>query len=343
MPDAGAGERGGEGVGHRRGTPRLVVLGDVDGIGAVGGAAQVHATLGGHTEVVGGLVRRQHHRGAQVDVHHRHQALRVREGDHAVVGRGRRQLVGRARLREPGIGVAGRHLGHGGEELAEPPPVLGDAEAEVRPPGHVPEGEGGVGLEDLVGDLGRVERRLERERLLLRVAVRPRHPLPRLLRQPHGVERLAPDHERHLGGPGEDALRGLGEQDERRGATDAGVAPVPRVGADGLGEAPRRVVVGPALAVDDVERIHRRGCDAAECGASASAHASRGSPSKRLMVPQPIRHGARGSGRRGTAGLTGSSTPDRASRRRPSDPPWRPPMRTRPARAPARSCRPRAG
>ena len=105
--------------------PQLVVLGDVDRIGGRRPAPQVDPLVLGHAEAIGGVGRREDDGGREVDVHDRHQPLGVRVGHHPVLGGDVGQLGARPLLGEPGVGVGRRDLRHRGEEVAERLPVLG--------------------------------------------------------------------------------------------------------------------------------------------------------------------------------------------------------------------------
>src|SRR5207249_8661747 len=129
------------------------------------------------------------------------------------------------------------------------PPVVVRRDAEMGPAGDVPERERQPGLEDLVGDLGRVERRLEWERLLLRIAVRPLHSLAGLLGLAQRLERLGPGDHGDVVVAVEDGAPGVLHEDLRRRAADAGVVAVTRRDAERVREPTGRIVVLPALAV----------------------------------------------------------------------------------------------
>ena len=57
---------------------------------------------------------------------------------------------------EPGVRAGRRHLGQRGQQSAQLGPMLVQPPAQVGPPGVVEQGEGQVGLEDGVADLGGV-------------------------------------------------------------------------------------------------------------------------------------------------------------------------------------------
>ncbi len=231
------------------------MLGHVGRVAAVGPAAQVHPALRGHAQRVGGLVAGHDHRTGQVHVHDRHRVLRVRVADHPVLGGRVHQLLGAALDGEPGVGVGGRHLGHGRQQLADGPAVVDGVDAEVGPSGHVPEREGQVGLEHLVGDLGGVERCFERERRGVGVPMAPVRPLPRLLEATPGVEGLGPADDADVEVARQDRRGRVVDQDLWGRAADAGVQAVGRVDAQRLGQSARGIVVLPALAVDDLEAV----------------------------------------------------------------------------------------
>ena len=95
--------------------------------------------------------------------------------------------------------------------------------ADRRPPSHVAKREREPGLEHLMGHLGGMERRLERERRCLRSAVRPRRSLPRLLQPALGVECLRSHDDGDVGRPADDPFGGRLEQLLGHRPTDARV------------------------------------------------------------------------------------------------------------------------
>lgn len=241
--------------GHGRGSPRVGVLGHIRRVAAVRPAPEVDPPVGRDPQGIGPLVAGHDHGGGQVDVHHRHRPLGVGVGHHAVVrGRGH-QLVGGSLDGEPGVGVGGGHPAHRGQQLTDPPPVAVRVDAEVGSAGHIPEGEGEVGLEDLVGHLSRVEGGLEREGARLGVPVAPVRLVPRLLQASFRGQGLTAADNPDIDLAGQDALREVGDQDLGRGPADPAVVAVAGLATEGRGQPAGGVVVGPALAVDDLEAL----------------------------------------------------------------------------------------
>ena len=170
-------------------------------------------------------------------------------------------------------------------------------------------GEGEPGLEHLVGHLGRMERRLQREgarsgrRERRRVAAPP--PLERRL----VASASAPHTTARSSSPAQDRGGRCLTSTLGHGAADPRVVATARVGADAIAPAARRVVVLPALAVHDVDASTGRGRPAAGSPQSSAgqAHdvvqhgrAARGPARRRLAgarcaAPTPMRHGVRGS------------------------------------------------
>ncbi len=256
-PRPAAPQSGGVHLGHGRRSPRLGVLGHVHRVTAVGPAPQVDPLLGGHAQAVGGLVAGQDEGPRHVDVHDRHRVLGVRIRDHPVLGGGVDQVLGRALEGEPGVGIGRRHPRHGGHELADGPSVGHGIDAEVGPAGDVPQREGQVRLEDLVGHLGRVEGRLEGERRRVGVAVAPRRLLAGLLQPALGVEGLRPADDPDVDVASQDGRAEVVDQALGCRAPDTGVLAMDRVDAERGGQTPGGVVVLPALAVDDLEAADR--------------------------------------------------------------------------------------
>ncbi len=170
---AGGAQRPREGPVHGRRARQVHVLGHVDGIVGLGPAPHVHPAIGRHPQAISGLVGGQDQGPGHVHVHDRHHGLGVGVADHAVVGAGHDQVVDVVGDREPGVGVGGRHLGHGGQQLTDPSAVVLGCHPEAGPAGHVAGGEGEPGLEHLMRHLGGMEGRLEGERRRFGMAERP--------------------------------------------------------------------------------------------------------------------------------------------------------------------------
>ncbi len=115
--------------------------------------------------------------------------------------------------------------------------------------------EGQPCLEDVVGHLGRMERCLEREGLLLRVLEPPFGPRAELLHASFGVERLGARDQRDVGVAAEDRLGGFVQELLWHRAADAGVEAIARLHAETFGQSADRVVVLKALAVDDLDGV----------------------------------------------------------------------------------------
>ena len=225
-------------------------------------------------------------------------------------------------------------------------------DAEAGPAGDVADREGEPRLEHLVGDLGRVERRLERERR--RSGSRWLHAgrSPAFFGRRSVSSASAPTMTRQVELAAEDRRRPRPARApaawcRRCPSRGGGAASMPSA----LGQPAGRVVVRPALAVDDLRGCRRRRARRPVAGqrvvggraGHTSSHSSSGSgagpsPGRIVRWAPPMRHGVRGS-----MAHRALSSAGRASRRTPSGPPWRPRWRRpcRPARS--RSCRPRAG
>ena len=106
-------------------------------------------------------------------------------------------------------------------------------------------------------DLGRVEGRLERERLLLRILEAPLGSLPGLLQPTLGVEGLGPRHEGEVDLAAQDRLGRLVHELLRNGAADARVGALSRIDAQTVGQPLDGIVVLEALAIDDLGGVDR--------------------------------------------------------------------------------------
>ena len=158
-------------------------LGDEHRIGRVAPAAQVHALVGRDAE------RRRRVRGCETssaaamstsitDDH----VLRVRVADHAVVGGGASTISSAERaIGNHASGFDAADRAHRRHHVAEIGAVVVEIDAEMAAPGVVEHRERQPRLEDLVGDLDRIGRRLPRERPLLRGLERIRRSLAPLL------------------------------------------------------------------------------------------------------------------------------------------------------------------
>ena len=327
---------------HGRRAPQRVVLGDVGRIGAVAPAPQVDPLVRWHTEPIRRLVGRDDDGAREVDVHHRDHVLGVRVGDHAVVRRRFDQLVGsslRPGTRRTDCAAAISVMGANSSPIAGA--VVVGRDTEVGPPGHVPQRERRVRLEHLVRDLGRMERRLERERRLSSGLNDHCGRSSAFFMRRTVSSASAPHTTATSTSPRDDRLGGVVDEDLRRRAADAGVEAMlsVRCRADRTGG--RRVVVLPRLAVHDLQRLDR-----GEHVLLRAGVVDRGShgllPQHERLGRRPVRRDARSlattpmmHGLRGSTAISGSSSSPCASRRTPSVPPWRPRWRTRSATAPA--------
>ncbi len=121
-----------------------------------------------------------------------------------------------------------RHLGHAGHDTPDGGLVRLEPAPEVRPPRVLEEGEGQVGLEHGVADLGGVELHVHREGALLGRLVRPLRPLAGLLEASHGGQRLGPRDESQVEIAGGDVARHLRRQHVGHRPANARIAASPR-------------------------------------------------------------------------------------------------------------------
>ena len=146
---------------------------------------------------------------------------------------------------------------HRREHLTQRGAVLLQAATQVRPPRVVEQGERQVSLEDLVGDLGRVEVHVHREGALLGWPVRPLRLLARLLQTADGGQRLGAGEQGQVEVARSDLTGGFARQRLGDRAADARVVPPARRCADPRGQPGHGVVVLPRLRVDDVDALER--------------------------------------------------------------------------------------
>ncbi len=192
-----------------------------------------------------------------VDVEDRDLVLGVRVPDDAVGRRGVAQLVDRALLREPSVRILRRDLRHRRQQFGHPLAVVVGRDAEAGAPRDVEDGERQPRLEHVVGDLRRVERRFERERIGLFGLERPGDALARLLGLALGLQsfRTGDDRQVHLAVG--DRRGGVVYQHLRGGAAHARVEAVTRRDAERVSETVDGRVVRPRHAMHDLQRVDR--------------------------------------------------------------------------------------
>ena len=255
----GVGERqcGATGGGHRGGLVERPAQRDV-GLGRLGPAVGEHPAVTADPQRLGPFDRAAHQRGGLVQHLVAVHALGVGEPDHAVVGAGLGDLLGRVPGALPRVGVVGGDLAEAGVEPPERAAMGGDRLALRGPEGHVEEGVDLDRQADAQRDLvGMVHVQVGADQLVGLGArlVGPGRRFAGPAGGPGGAPGLGPADQHGVGPSGEHVLgdpvhEGLGRLAAARGVGGAGAGRSHPLGHEAAG-----VGVAPRQDADDPDRV----------------------------------------------------------------------------------------